>query len=122
MMPVKQGPIRRLLASVMLAGLALSYATPLLVGGFASIACPLAPTTENGVPVLLAGMDDGACEHVDAAPCVSTLGCVTAAPAIRSLEVALGVPTNMIVLGAPPGPHRGDLCRTGPPTPPPNHI
>lgn len=121
MMTVTQGPIRRLLASVMLAGLALSYATPLVAGGSASLACPLAPT-KSGAPVLLAGMDDGACEHTDAAPCVSTLGCVTAAPAIRTLEVVLVVPTNLIVLGAPPAPRHGDLYRTGPPTPPPNQI
>jgi hypothetical protein len=109
--------MRRLLASVILAGLALSYATPVLAGS-----CPLAPTTNSGAPVLLAGMDDSACEHIDAAPCVSALGCVTAAPALSSLDVLLVVPTNLIVFGAPPAPCHGDLYRTGPPTPPPNHI
>ncbi|MGH7522621.1 MAG: hypothetical protein ACREMI_15205 [Gemmatimonadales bacterium] len=117
MMTVTQGPIRRLLASVLLAGLALSYATPLLAA-----ACPLAPTTKSGAPVLLQGLDDGACEHTDAAPCVSTLGCVTAAPAMRSLKMVLVVPANLIVLVAPPAPRHGDLYRTGPPTPPPNQL
>lgn len=121
MMIIPQGPMRRLLASVMLAGLTLTYATPLAAGA-GSFGCPLAPARGNSSPVLLADMDDGACEHIDAAPCVATLGCVTAAPAIRSSRVALVVPTTLILLGALPAPHLGDLYRTGPPTPPPNQI
>ncbi len=121
MMTVKPGPIRRWLTSVMLAGLAVSHAAPLLGGGSASLGCPL-PPGGNGAPVLVAGMDDGACEHTAAAPCVTTLGCVTAAPAIRPAAVALIIPARLIALGGAPVRHLGDLCRTGPPTPPPNQI
>ncbi len=113
--------VRRLLAGVMLAGLALSYGVPLLARG-ASTECPATPATGHRAPVLMAGMDGGACQHTDAAPCVSTLGCIASAPALRSLGLALVVPATLIVLGTPPAPHLGDLYRTGPPTPPPNQI
>ncbi|HUC40085.1 MAG TPA: hypothetical protein VMR92_04570 [Gemmatimonadales bacterium] len=112
---------RRLLAGVLLAGLVLSYGIPLRARG-AATECPAAPATGHRAPVLMPGMDGGACEHTDAAPCVSTLGCSASAPAVRSLGLALVVPAKLIVFGAPPAPHFGDLYRTGPPTPPPNQI
>lgn len=111
-----------MLASVMLAGLAFSYAAPLLAGGATDVGCPLAPKTGSPASVLTAGMDGGGCEHMDAAPCMSALGCVASAPAIRSLRVALVIPSTLIVLGVPSAPQFGDLYRTGPPTPPPNQI
>ena len=76
----------------------------------------------GGAPALVAGLEGGGCEHTDAGPCVSALGCVTAAPAIRPAAVLLLTPARLIVLGAAPTPQVGDLYRTGPPTPPPNHI
>lgn len=105
----------------MLAGLALSFALPPLVGGAAaSRDCPLAPS--GGAPALVAGMDAGACEHTDVGPCLTTLGCVTAAPAVRPVAALFVASARLIVLGTPPAPHLEDLYRTGPPTPPPNHI
>jgi hypothetical protein len=113
--------MRRVLGSVMLAALALSLVAPPLAGGTAATRdCPLAPTSST--PALVAGMDGGGCEHADAGPCLTALGCVTAAPAIRPARAVLIIPTRLIVLGAAPTPRAGDLCRTGPPTPPPNQI
>lgn len=117
---VRQGPIRRVFASLMLAGLALSYATPLLAGASAA-GCPLSPT-EQGVPALQAAMDGGSCEHTDAAPCVSTLGCIASAPAIQGSGVAFVIPVSVIVPGGVSASLLGDLFGTGPPTPPPNLI
>lgn len=116
----RRSAIRRILASVMLAGLALSFAMPLASGADAGRDCPLAPS--GGAPALVAGMDSGACEHIDVGPCLTTLGCATAAPAIRPSAALFVSPAKLIVLGAPPVPHLGDLYRTGPPTPPPNQI
>ena len=114
--------LRRLLASVTLAVLALSFAAPLAGGAVrpASHSCPMAPT--GGAPVLVAGMDGGACEHADVGPCLPGFGCVTVPPAIRPVAALFVTPARLIVLGAPPAPHFGDLYRTGPPTPPPNQI
>ncbi len=117
----RQSTMRRLLAGVMLAGLALSYGVPLLARG-ASTECPAALATGHRAPVLMAGMDGGACEHTDAAPCMSTLGCVTVAPAIALAPTPFVIPTSVIVMAARPAPHFGDLFRTGPPTPPPNQV
>jgi hypothetical protein len=111
--------VKRGLASVVLAVVVLSFVTPPLGGG-ATRECPLAPG--GGGPVLVAGMDGSACEHTDVGPCLAALGCVTAAPAIRPAAALLTIPTRLIVLAAAPTPHVGDLYRTGPPTPPPNHI
>lgn len=112
--------MRRVLASVMLAALVVSLAAPLLAGGTAvSERCPLAPG--GGAPQLDAAMGDGACEHTAPGPCVAALGCVTVAPAIRPTPTVLVTSTRLIVLGAAPTPQAGDLYRTGPPTPPPNH-
>jgi len=109
--------MRRVLASVMLAALVLS----LRAGGVAATRdCPLVPG--GGAPALVAGMDGGGCEHADAGPCLTALGCVTAAPAIRPAAALLLTPTRVIVLGAAPTLQIGDLNRSGPPTPPPNHI
>jgi len=105
----------------MLAGLALSFATPLLAGAAgAGRDCPLTPT--GGVPALLAGMDGGACEHTDAGPCLAALGCVSAAPAIRPAAVPLVTPPGLIVVRTASTPRGGDIYQAGPPTPPPNHI
>ena len=113
--------MRRVLVSVMLAALVLSLVSPLLAGAVAATRdCPLVPG--GGAPALVAGMDGGGCEHADAGPCLTALGCVTAAPAIRPAAALLLTPTRVIVLGAAPTPQVGDLYRTGPPTPPPNQI
>jgi len=113
--------VKRGLASVVLAVVVLSFVTPPLAGGAAATGdCPLTPG--GGGPVLVAGMDDGACEHTDAGPCLRALGCVTAAPAIRPTAILLVTPTRLIVLGAASTPQVGDLYRTGPPTPPPNQV
>ena len=105
----------------MLAVVVLSFITPpLAFGAPATGDCPLAPG--GGGPVLVAGMDPGACEHTDVGPCLAALGCVTAALAIRPAAACLVTSARLIVLGAAPTPHVGDLYRTGPPTPPPNHI
>lgn len=111
---------RRVFASVTLAALVLSLASPLVAGGAAARDCPLVP--REGAPALVAGMDGGACEHTDAGVCLTALGCVTVAPAIQPAAAFLVTPTRLIALGAAPTPQVGGLDRTGPPTPPPNHI
>jgi hypothetical protein len=112
---------RRVLASVMLAALVLSLVSPLVAGGAAATRdCPLAP--REGAPALVAGMDGGACEHTDAGVCLTALGCVTVAPALRPTAAFLATSARLIVLGAAPTPQVGDLYHTGPPTPPPNSI
>jgi hypothetical protein len=112
---------RRLLASLTLAVLALSLVAPALAGGRAAPRdCPLAPA--GGGPAFVAGMDGGSCEHTDVGPCLTALGCVAAAPAIRPAATSFVASAGMIVLGTPPAPHPGDLYRTGPPTPPPNSV
>jgi len=106
---------------VLLAGLALSFATPLLAGAAgAGRHCPLTPS--GGAPALVAGMDGGACQHTDAGPCLSGLGCVSIVPAVRPAPVIWVTANRLIVIGAEPSPHIGDFYRTGPPTPPPNLI
>ncbi len=113
--------LRRWLASITLAGLALSLVAPPLAGGTAATqGCPVAP--RGGAPVLVAGMDGGACEHTDVGTCLTAFGCATVAPAIRPVAAFFVTPARLIVLGAPPAPHLGDLYRIGPPTPPPNQI
>jgi len=112
--------LRRLLATLTLAVLALSLVAPPFTGGRAAAGdCPIAPG--GGAPALVAGMDGGACEHTDAGPCLAALGCVAAAPALRPTATLLVSPTRLILLDAGPAPRIGDLHRTGPPTPPPNH-
>jgi len=120
MLTPRRGPIRRVLASLMLVGLALSYGAP-LVARSAALSCPLAPATGTA-PVVTAAMDDGSCPHTDAAPCVSPLGCIASAPAVQVSGVAFVIPVSVIVTGALPASLLGDLFRTGPPTPPPNQI
>lgn len=113
--------VKRGFASVMLAVVLLSFVTPLLAdGGGAGRDCPMAP--RGGAPALVAGMEGGACEHTDVGPCLTTLGCVSAAPAIRPAAALLFTPSGLIVLGAAPTLQVGDLFRIGPPTPPPNQI
>jgi hypothetical protein len=110
--------LRRLLASLTLAVLALSLVAPSLAGGRgATWDCPLAPA---GGPALVAGMDGGGCEHTDVGPCLTGLGCIAVAPAIRPAAASFVTPARLLALGAPPAPHLGDLYRTGPPTPPPD--
>jgi len=67
-------------------------------------------------------MSDGACDHNDAGPCLGALGCVAAAPAIALVPTTLLVPAKLISVGIRSTPRLGDLCRAGPPTPPPNQI
>jgi hypothetical protein len=111
----------RVLASVTLAALVLSLVSPLLAGGAAATRdCPLGPS--EGAPALVAGTDGAACEHSDAGVCLTALGCVTVASAIQPEAAFLVTSPRLIVLGAAPTPQVGDLYRTGPPTPPPNHI
>jgi hypothetical protein len=113
--------MRRALASLMLTALVLSLVSPLVAGGAAATRdCPLVP--RGGPPALVAGVDGGACEHTDAGVCLTALGCVSVAPAIRPAAALLITSTRLIVLGAAPTPRAHDLFRTGPPTPPPNHI
>lgn len=119
---VRRATLRRVLASVTLAGLALSLAAPsLLAGGTSARDCPLAPATGSHGPVLVNALPEGDCEHTDTGPCVATLGCVTVAPAIALVPTLLVVPKDLIELAPRPAPHFGDLFRAGPPTPPPNH-
>ena len=112
--------MRRLLASLMLAGLALSSAAPL--AGRAPGDCPAAPATNHTIPALSVGMSDANCEHTDAAPCVSSLGCVVSPPAVAALDAGFLVPSSLTVIGMVPSSPLGDLYRTGPPTPPPDLI
>lgn len=123
MRPGRQSTIRRVLASVMLAALTLSFAASSAGAGWvAAQGCPPAPANQSRGPALVAAMPDGMCEHLAAGPCLATLGCVTVAPAIALVPTLLVVPNSVIVLAARPAPHFGDLFRTGPPTPPPNQI
>ena len=112
--------MRRLLASLMLAGLAFSYAAPL--AGRAAADCPVGPATNHNVPTLSVGMADGSCEHADAALCFSTLGCLVPPPAAAPCVTTFVVPSSLIITGVLPSTPFGDLYRTGPPTPPPDLI
>ena len=112
--------MRRLFASVMLAGLAVSYAAPL--AGRAAGDCPVAPATNHDVPTLSVGMRDGSCEHADAAVCFSTMGCIVPPPAAATGVTTFVVPSSLIVTGVLPSTPFGDLYRSGPPTPPPDLI
>lgn len=119
---VRRAVLRRVLASLTLAGLVLSLAAPLLLaGGSSARDCPFAPATGLHGAVLANALPEGDCEHTVPGPCVATLGCVTVAPAIALVPTLLAVPNNLIALAPRPAPHFGDLFRTGPPTPPPNH-
>ena len=110
---------RRMLASLMLASMALFLVTPLLAATVVpSGDCPLAPTGRG--PVLAAGMDGAPCEHVEAGPCVVALGCVGVPPVIRPASVLLVNASRMILAGAASIPHADGLFRSRPPTPPPN--
>lgn len=112
---------RRLLASLMLASMALFLVTPLLAATVVpSDDCPLAPTGHG--PVLTAGVDPAPCEHVGAGPCVAALGCVGVPPVIRPAPVLLVNSNRVILAGIAPTPRAHDLFRGRPPTPPPNHI
>ncbi len=121
MKPARQSTMRRVLASVTLAALTLSFAASSAEAGWAAARCPLPPANQSHGPVLVAAMPAGVCEHTAAGPCVATLGCVTVAPAIALVPTFLVVPNSVMVLAARPAPHFGDLFRTGPPTPPPNN-
>jgi hypothetical protein len=120
-MLTRRSTIRRLLASLMLASIALFFMTPLLAATVALPGdCPPAPAGRG--PVLVAGMDGAACEHTDAGLCVTALGCVSIAPAVRPAPAVLVNSPRLTVVGVAPIAPAGDLYRTGPPTPPPNHI
>ncbi len=118
----RQSTMRRVLASVMLAALTLSFGASSAGAWAAARGCPLAPATSSHGPALVAAMPDGVCEHTAAGPCLATLGCVTVAPAIALAPTLFVIPNSVIVVAARPAPHYGDLLRMGPPTPPPNQI
>ncbi len=109
---------RRLLASVMLGVVALSLAAPPHTG-----ACPEPGATYAG-PVVAAAMemDHEGCQHPGAGPCLTAVGCVSAPPALRPAPAALLSPLAVILTRPAAAPHYADLCRAGPPTPPPNSI
>ncbi len=107
---------RRLLASVMLGVVALSLAAPPHTGG-----CP-EPAATYGGPALGAAMDHGACQHPGAGPCLTAAGCVSAPLALRPATDTPLSSLPVVLTWAPAAPHYADLCRTGPPTPPPNAI
>ncbi len=109
--------IRRLLVSVMLVTVVASLAAP---PHAAARSCP--DDGAGGTSALVAAMDHGGCEHPGASPCLATVGCLGAPSALQPLAAAQ-VPTPGLVFIAPiAAPHYVDLCRTGPPTPPPNSI
>jgi len=117
-----QSTVRRMFASMTLAALALSFVAPSIEAAAAPLRdCPLAPEGERHAMVVHA-MPDSACEHTGPGPCLGTLGCLAAPPAIAMPAANFVVPTTLIVLAVRPATHFGDLFRTGPPTPPPNHI
>ena len=119
----QQAMLRRMFASAMLATLALSLVAPSLSAGLArSRDCPLGPAGDSHRAALVSAMPDGACDHSDAGPCLGALGCVAAAPAIALVPTTLLVPAKLISVGIRSTPRLGDLCRAGPPTPPPNQI
>lgn len=109
--------MRRVLASFMLAGLALSYGTPLLGGSAAD--CPPVAGTEFAQLVVT---NSASCEHIDAASCVATLGCVASASATQARCAGFKVPNPVTVIGSLPWATIRDLFHTRPPTPPPNLI
>ena len=118
----RQSTVRRMVASVMLVAVALSFVAPSIGAAAAPVGdCPLAPPGERHATVVHA-MPDSACEHTGPGPCLSTLGCLAAPPAIAMPAANFVVPTTLIVLAVRPATHFGDLFRTGPPTPPPNQI
>lgn len=110
--------IRRLLASVMLVTVVASLAAP---PHARADACG-----ENGraggPPTLVAAMDHGACEHPGAGPCLAGGGCLNAPQALRPVAAAVLSPLAVILNRPGAAPHYADLCRTGPPTPPPNSV
>lgn len=119
----QQPMLRRLFASAMLATLALSLVVASLSASLAGTRdCPLAPASDSRRAALVSAMPDGACDHSDVGPCLGALGCVTAAPALTLASRSLLVPAELIWVGIRSTPRLGDLCRAGPPTPPPNQI
>ncbi len=122
MMMFTQVPVRRLLASGLIAAVMLAYPIPLIGGHIGVLDCPSALRATNGVPVLGAATGGGACAHTDAVPCLSMVGCFASAPACQSHGLSFVVHTPLVVTGILSAPALGDLYRTGPPTPPPNQI
>jgi hypothetical protein len=114
-MTKRGGVIKRMLASVMLAAVALSLVAPTT----ARRDCPL---TSGARVAVVNAMPDGACEHTGAGPCLAALGCVTSAPALTVASTGLMVSSGSIALEPRQIPRLADLYRAGPPTPPPNHI
>ncbi len=94
MMMFTQVPVRRLLASGLIAAVMLAYPIPLIGGHIGVLDCPSALRATNGVPVLGAATGGG----------------------------SFVVHTPLVVTGILSAPALGDLYRTGPPTPPPNQI
>jgi hypothetical protein len=111
--------VKRALASVMLAVVALSLATP--PHAAAGAACPES-LGAGGTSALVAAMDHGGCQHAGAGPCLTAVGCLSAPPVLRPATATLLSPLAVILTRPAAAPHYADLCRTGPPTPPPNSI
>jgi len=110
--------IRRLLASIMLVVVVASLAAP----PHAMAAACGEDGGAGGTPALVAAMDHGVCEHPGAGPCLAAVGCYSATVALRPVTAAVSSPLAFIPTGPATPPHYADLCRNGPPTPPPNSI
>jgi len=120
-MTKRGGVMKRMLASVMRAAVALALVAPTLGAGLtAHRDCPTAPGA--GRPAFVNAMPDAACEHTSAGPCLTALGCVTLAPALTVSSTGLMISSGSIALDPRQTPRFADLYRAGPPTPPPNHI
>jgi hypothetical protein len=120
-MTKRGGVMKRMLASVLRAAVALALVSPTLGAGLtAHRDCPSEPVA--GRLAFVNAMPDGACEHTGAGPCLTALGCVTPAPALTVAVTGLMVPSGSVALEPRQTPRFADLYSAGPPTPPPNHI
>ena len=110
--------IRRLLASVMLVTVVASLAAPPHAGACAE------PGTSGAGSVLVAAMDmdHGGCQHPGAGPCLTAVGCFSALLALRAGTDASLSACPVVLTRPAAAPHYADLCRTGPPTRPPNTV
>ena len=110
--------LRRLLASIMLVVVVASLAAP-------PHAMAAACGEDGGAgrtPVLVAAMDHSGCQHPGAGPCLAAIGCYSETAALRPVAAAVSSPLAFLATEPATPPHCADLCRNGPPTPPPNSI